>query len=177
MHRLLIIALLMSVVAAGCAAEATPSPALSTAGLETAVDFNKGTFDQQLGQGWYPFEGQSGNGYRWMGQTAELYLAAPPAGSNVHLRLQGNVPDIKWFPGATLDLSVSVDGKEVAQKKIEQSGTVQLDVPVTLDASIARHTVRLELSASAVPATVVPGSKDPRRLGIAVKRVLFVAGS
>ncbi len=177
MHRLLIIALLVSVVAAGCAAEATPSPASSTAGLETAVDFNKGTFDQQLGQGWYQFEGQSGDGYRWMGQTAELYLAAPPAGSNVHLRLHGNVPDIKWYPGGTLDLTVSVDGKVVAQQKIVQSGNVDVDVPVTLDASIARHTVKLELSASAVPATVVPGSKDIRRLGMSVRRVLFVAGS
>src|SRR5712692_4389788 len=110
MPRLLIFAFFVSVMAAGCAAQATATPGLSTAGLETAIDFNKGTFDQQLGEGWYQFEGQSGNGYRWMGQTAELYLAAPPAGSNVHFRLQGSVPDVKWYPGGTLDLTVSVDG-------------------------------------------------------------------
>ena len=58
MRRLLIFALFMSLVAAGCAAQPTATPASSSAGLETYVDFNRGTFDQQLGQGWYQFEGQ-----------------------------------------------------------------------------------------------------------------------
>ena len=108
-----------------------------------------------------------------MGQTAELYLASPPAGSKVHLVFQGSVYEIKWYPGGALDLTLTLDGTSVLQKKIEQSGDVQLDVPVTIDASIARHTVRVDLSAAVVPATVSPGSADIRRLGIAVNRILF----
>ena len=177
MRRLLILALFTSLVAAGCAAQPTATPGPSSAGLETYVDFNRGTFDQQLGQGWYQFEGQQGNGYRWMGQTAEVYLASPPAGSNVHLVLAGSVPYITWYPGGTLDVTLSLDGKSVLQKKIAQSGNFQFDAPVTIDTSIARHTVRVDLSASVIPATVSPGSADVRRLGIAVKRILFQTGS
>lgn len=177
MRKLLMVTFCLAFISAGCAAQATATPVPSAVAFETFVDFNRGPFDQQLGTGWYQFEGQTGNGFRWMSQNAELFLASPPAGTKVHLLLLGTVPNITWYPGGTLDLTVNVDGASILKQRIDASGNVQLDTPVTLDASVTRHTIRLDLSASVIPATSVPGSADTRRLGMIIRRVLFQAGN
>ena len=116
-------------------------------------------------QGWSHREGGN-TPFRWSAPVSRLLLPVVP-GEPYTITLDVNTPDRAMTPEAGLYL----DGKKLAP--------LQADKPLT--ASLPPSTgdkVRLELRAGGwVPQQVIPGSKDPRTLGIQVFKITMRSAS
>jgi hypothetical protein len=121
--------------------------------------------DARYVQGWHGKEG-SPDPYRWSEPVSRLLLPVTP-GEPYTITLEGDVPGQAVTPEAGLYL----EGKKIAPLQAGNAVTASLP-PCPGDR------VRLELhSAGWVPQQVVPGSKDPRTLGVRVSRIIMRAAS
>jgi hypothetical protein len=115
--------------------------------------------DGRYVQGW---QGQEGGGdpFRWSEPVSRLLLPVT-SGQAYTITLEGNFPAQAITPAAGLYL----EGKRIAPLRAGNVLTASLP-PCTGDR------IRLELRVGGwVPQKVIPGSKDPRMLGIRVSRI------
>jgi hypothetical protein len=124
-----------------------------------------GQGDARYVQGWHGKEG-SPDPYRWSEPVSRLLLPVTP-GEAYTITLEGDVPAQAITPEAGLYL----EGKRIAL--LQASNVITANLP-----SCPGDRVRLELRAAGwVPQQVVPGSKDPRTLGVRLSRVTMRTAS
>jgi Pectate lyase superfamily protein len=121
--------------------------------------------DGRYVQGWQGHEG-GGDPFRWSEPVSRLLLPVM-SGEPYTITVEGDIPTHAITPEAGLYL----EGKRIAPLEAGNALTASLP-PCTGDR------VRLELRVGGwVPQQVIPGSKDPRTLGVRVSRITMRAAA
>ncbi len=123
------------------------------------IDFDRGLFNHQLGDGWYWHEKDS-RGFRWVKRKARCYLET--AGGASFVTLDGYSPWINH-------LTVSVDGLAVGHHEVREGENFRLRYLLPFEQSQGRlFRVDLECDRLFRP----DPRRDPRELGV----MIFSAG-
>jgi SAM-dependent methyltransferase len=130
--------------------------------------------EAQLGPGWYHREDWGRLGaMRWTGGTAYAYLRAAGARTRARVRAYAGEPALGPVAGR-LAVEHAAPGRELAPAgetafALPAGAWADLEAPLPAEPGLVRLTLRID--APRVPRERVPGSRDARRLGLAVKRL------
>jgi len=134
---------------------------------ESDVDFERGDYAEQLGEGWYPRERANGKGFRWMSKKATVFLRATAAPAE--LCVGGYVSGPRRSVGSSVVMTVNCQGR---QKRFRlREGTFEKRWTVTDLAPGLPVAVQLAIR----PVLITP--LDRRTLGIIVHRIALSEGT
>lgn len=134
------------------------------------IDFFKGGYEEQLGEGWFPVEANPDNVYRWIGKecSATLY----PRGSEQFLQLRGAIPGFELSRRQEVGLEVFQDGALIYSQWYDRPQSLFLQIRVSLLA-YQPHIFKVRLSSTFCP-TELGTSEDIRKLGMTISELSLV---
>jgi hypothetical protein len=135
---------------------------------QNKIDFSGGSYDNQLGFGWYEIEAGT---FRWMAKNAQVMLARPKRNtdSDKYLLLITGSALVDYFQPKSLWVTISVNNKESAKRIIRRNGefTIEFEFEGILPDIIK---VDIQLDQSFIPNKALK-SKDTRELGLMINSI------
>jgi len=115
---------------------------------------------------------QAGLRYRWTTGGSELYIPDWGAGNPLELRVRLT----RWQPPDRIaDLTLYVNGLEFAEPQASGQGWQEYALPITDRMFLASDDLRVKLETGTfIPKDEIPGSQDPRRLGIQLDSINLI---
>lgn len=132
-----------------------------------SIDFSKGGFEEQLGDGWFPVEANPDNVYRWTGRECSVVLY--PRGQEEYLQLRGAIPGIELSRRQELGVEIFQDGSLIYSQWYDRPQSLFLKVRVTL-VPFQPHRFAVRLSSTFCP-TELGTSNDIRKLGMTISEL------
>lgn len=165
--RMLIPGLLVAALFHGC-----PGGGGSSSASVSFIDFNQGSYDEQLVSGWYAYENPSaGHAFRWIGQKAVAKLKLDPALK--HLNVSGYIADIASYEGKSFNITVLMNNNIVKVEAMTSSGTFKMNANVPANIQGEQVEVTLALDKFFIPSNVGKGD-DKRQLGCVINALGLV---
>ncbi len=132
-----------------------------------AIDFSKGGFEEQLGEGWFPVEANPDNVYRWIGK--ECWATLYPRGNEQFLQLRGAIPGVELSRRQEVGLEVFQDGTLIYSQWYDRPQSLFFQVRVSL-LPYQPHIFKVRLSSTFCP-TELGTSEDIRKLGMTISEL------
>ena len=120
--------------------------------------------------GWHPRETADGSTWRWTQQAATLSFPNPRTAAVLHLDYEGRA---ELFEHAPRTLRITVSDQVVRSFVPDAPGRQQINVllPAAMLGGQDRVAVEIAVDPTFIPASVTPGSRDTRELGVQVYQV------
>ncbi len=134
---------------------------------ENCIEFSRGDYQDQLGEGWHERERNGELGFRWMARRGSVFLF--PQGNEQFLEAQGIIPDLRNFRRPYLKLEIYQNGERIFVRRWFRSEMVHLKVPLR-SLSNKSQCFNFKLSSSFFPARLGQGN-DLRELGMIFSKI------
>jgi hypothetical protein len=114
-------------------------------------------------------DNSTGTRFRWTTGASEFVVRDWGGGNPVDLHVRVS----RWQPnGGIADLTIYVNGVELAEPQASGQGWQEYSLPITDDKFLSSDDLRVKFESDTfVPKEELPGSKDPRRLGIQISSI------